>query len=522
MTPAGAEAVYSLRIDSDDHAFITNGFVSHNTECRLTELSLRLLDGIDESTVDFEPNYAGNRMQPTVLPARFPNLLVNGAQGIAVGMATNIPPHNLGEVIEAAVHVLDHPDATSEDLLRFVKGPDFPTGGSIVGTSGIRDALLTGRGSVKMRAEVDVQEIRKGRIAIIVTETPYQVSHDRVMLKIADLVNDKKVAGIADVRNESSDRVGTRLVIELKKDAVPQVVINQLYKNTQLQETFGVNMVALVDSVPRTLGLAEMIGHYLDHQMEVIERRTRHRLAKAREREHIVEGLIVAVDNIDEVVQVIRSSSDTPEARDRLMERFALSEIQAREILDMPLRRLTALETEKLRQELEELRALIADLEAILADPGRRRAIIKEDLIAVREKFGEPRRTRIVPDEGELSLEDLIADDELIVTVSDSGYLKSVPTSTYRVQGRGGRGIRGAEVSETTWWPSWCTPLRTPICSSSPTRAGSTASRRTPSPDRAAPQRGCWRRACFPSSPMSASSPWSTPATMRPRATWSW
>ncbi len=417
------------------------------TEARLSELAMRLLDGIDEDTVDFAPNYSGKRNEPTVLPARFPNLLVNGAQGIAVGMATNIPPHNLGEVIDACIHALHHPDAAPEDYLQFVKGPDFPTGGYIVGTAGVRQALLTGRGSVRMRAVADVQEIRKGRTGIVITETPYQVSHDRVMVKIADLVNDKRISGIADVRNESSDRVGTRLVIELKKDAVPQVVLNQLFKNTQLQETFGVNTVALVDGIPRTLGVAEMIGHYLDHQMEVIERRTRHRLGKARDREHIVEGLVVAVDNIDEVVQIIRSSSDTGEARNRLQETFALSEIQAREILDMPLRRLTALETDKLRQELAELRELISELEAVLADPARRRAIIESDLVEVRQKFAEPRRTRIIPDEAELSLEDLIADDELILTVSQTGYIKSVPASTYRVQGRGGRGIRGAEVT---------------------------------------------------------------------------
>ena len=290
------------------------------TEARLSELAMRLLDGIEEDTVDFAPNYSGKRNEPTVLPARFPNLLVNGAQGIAVGMATNIPPHNLGEVIDACIHALHHPDAAPEDYLQFVKGPDFPTGGYIVGTAGVRQALLTGRGSVRMRAVADVQEIRKGRTGIVITETPYQVSHDRVMVKVADLVNDKRISGIADVRNESSDRVGTRLVIELKKDAVPQVVLNQLFKNTQLQETFGVNTVALVDGIPRTLGVAEMIGHYLDHQMEVIERRTRHRLGKARDREHIVEGLVIAVDNIDEVVRIIRSSSDTGEARNRLQE----------------------------------------------------------------------------------------------------------------------------------------------------------------------------------------------------------
>jgi DNA gyrase subunit A len=371
---------------------------------------------------------------------------VNGSQGIAVGMATNIPPHNLGEIIDAAVHVIDNPDATTEELFKFVKGPDFPTGGFLVGTTGIRDALVTGRGSVKLRAVCDVQEVRKGRTAIVVTELPYQVSIERVVTKIRELVDDKRMTGIAEVRNESSDRVGTRLVIELKKDAVPQVILNQLYKNTPLQDSFGYNMVALVDGVPRTLGLSEMLGYYLDHQMEVVERRTQFRLDQAEARAHIIEGLIVAVDNIDEVIKVIRGSADTPTARTALMERFELSEIQANAILDMPLRRLTALEVDKLRTELAELRERIADLKSILADPKKRWSIIKEELGVVREQYADERRSRIVPDEGDLSLEDLIADDELIVTVSEAGYVKSVPASTYRTQSRGGRGVKAAEV----------------------------------------------------------------------------
>jgi DNA gyrase subunit A len=288
---------------------------SRYTECRLSRLSMRLLEGIDEDTVDFAENYSGELQEPTVLPARFPNLLVNGSQGIAVGMATNIPPHNLGEVIDACLHAIDHPGVDSEALMAFVKGPDFPTGAYLVGTSGIREALATGRGSVKVRAVADVQEIKKGRTAIVVTELPYQVSIERVIAKIKVLVDDRKITGIADVRNESSSRVGTRLVIELKRDAVPQVVLNQLFKNTPLQDSFGYNVVALVDGVPRTLGLAEMIRHYLDHQMEVIERRTRFRLRKAQERAHILEGLMIAVDNIDEVIAVIRGSADTPAAR---------------------------------------------------------------------------------------------------------------------------------------------------------------------------------------------------------------
>ncbi|MGA7226764.1 MAG: DNA gyrase subunit A [Acidimicrobiia bacterium] len=416
------------------------------TECRLSKLSTHLLEGIREDTVDFVDNYSGELQQPAVLPARFPNLLVNGSQGIAVGMATNIPPHNLNEVVEACLYAIDNPDATTEELMQFVKGPDFPTGGYLVGTAGIKDALSTGRGSVKIRGVCDVQEIRKGRTAIIATELPYQVSIERIISKIKDLVDNHRLDGIAEVRNESSDRVGTRLVIELKNNAVPQVVLNQLYKNTPLQDSFGYNVVALVDGVPRTLNLSEMIGYYLDHQMEVIERRTKFRLREAEARAHILEGLIIAVDNIDEVIKIIRGSADTPDARSNLIERFELSEIQANAILDMPLRRLTALEVDKLRTELAELRDVIADLEAILADAKRRWSIVRDELTEVREQYGEARRSRIVPDEGDLSLEDLIADDELIVTVSETGYVKSVPALTYKTQGRGGRGIRAAEV----------------------------------------------------------------------------
>jgi DNA gyrase subunit A len=418
------------------------------TECRLSHLSMRLLEGIDENTVDFEPNYSEEMQQPTVLPARFPNLLVNGSQGIAVGMATNIPPHNLGEVIDACIHMIDNPDADSEELMGFVKGPDFPTGGYLVGFTGIKDALASGRGSVKIRAVADVQELKRGRTGIVVTELPFQVSIERVIAKIKTLVDDKRITGISDVRNESSSRVGTRLVIELKRDAVPQVVLNQLFKNTPLQDSFGYNVVALVDGVPRTLNLSQMIGHYLDHQMEVIERRTRDRLEKAQARAHILEGLMIAVDNLDEVIEIIRGSADTATARDALIERFSLSEVQANAILEMRLRQLTALSINDLREELERLRATIAELEAILASPIRRREIIKAELVEVKEKFAQPRRSQIIPDEGDLSLEDLIADEELIVTVSQSGYVKSVPTSTYRTQARGGRGVKAAELNE--------------------------------------------------------------------------
>ncbi|MEX0825804.1 MAG: DNA gyrase subunit A [Acidimicrobiia bacterium] len=417
------------------------------TEARLEALAMHMLDGIDEDTVRFEDNYSGERQEPTVLPARFPNLLANGSTGIAVGMATNIPPHNLVEIIDATIHMIDNPEATAEDLLEFVKGPDFPTGAYIVGTKGARDALLTGRGSVKMRAVTEVEEVRKGRTAIIVSEIPYQVSRDRIMEKIADIVRDKKVTGIADLRDES-DRNGTRLVIELKREATPQVVLNQLYKNTQLQESFGVNMVALVDGVPRTLNVAEMIGYYIDHQMDVIERRTRFRLGRAEARAHIVEGLLIALDNIDAVVAVIRGSKDTDTARPALMKKFKLSEIQATHILDMPLRRLTALETTKLREEHAELLKLIKYLNGLLKSPAKRRELIATELKEIREKFGDNRRSIFIPDDGDMTLEDLIADEEIVVTVTANGYVKAVNASAYKTQGRGGRGVKAENLRE--------------------------------------------------------------------------
>ncbi len=417
------------------------------TETRMTALAMHLLDGINEETVDFVDNYSGERQQPTVMPSRFPNLLVNGSTGIAVGMATNIPPHNLSEVVDACLHALEDPEATAEDLIQYVKGPDFPTGAYIVGTSGIRDALLTGRGSVKMRAVADVQEIKKGRMAIVVTEIPYQVSIQRIMERTADLVNNKTISGISDIRDESN-RHGIRIVVELKREANPQVILNQLFKATGLEENFAVNTVALVDGVPRVLNLAEMVHAYVRHQLEVVVRRTRYRLGRARERAHILEGLLVALDNIDEVVAIIRGSADVEEARGTLMSRFELSEIQANHILDMPLRRLTALETEKLREEHAELMELIAELESILASEPRQRSVVAEELTAIRDKFGDGRRSRIIPDEGDMSLEDLIADEDLVVSVTAGGYIKAVLARAYKTQGRGGRGVRGAALRE--------------------------------------------------------------------------
>ncbi|MEA3511616.1 MAG: DNA gyrase subunit A [Actinomycetota bacterium] len=417
------------------------------TEARMAPIAAHLLEGIDEDTVDWTDNYSGEREEPTVLPSRFPNLLVNGSTGIAVGMATNIPPHNLTEVIDAVLYGLDHPKATVSEISEFVKGPDFPTGAYIVGMNGVKQALATGRGSVKMRAVTDIVEMKKGRMAIIATEIPYQVSRDRIMAKTAELVRKKVLTGIADLRDES-DREGTRLVVELRKDANPQVILNQLFKHTQLEENFSVNQIALVDGVPRTLNVAEMIHYYIGHQLEVIERRSRFRLAKAEARAHIVEGLLIALDNIDEVVEIIKSSEDVAAARTALMERFELSEIQANHILDMPLRRLTALETGKLREEYEQLQELIGELEALLASEEKRRTLIGEEMTVIRDKFGDKRRSRIIPDAGEMSLEDLIADEELVVTVSAAGYIKSVIAATYRTQGRGGRGVRGAALRE--------------------------------------------------------------------------
>ncbi len=416
------------------------------TEARMAPLAMHLLDGINEDTVDFVDNYSGERQEPTVMPSRYPNLLVNGSTGIAVGMATNIPPHNLGEICDATLLAIENPDATSEDMLEFVKGPDFPSGAYILGNRGVREALLTGRGSVRMRAVTDIVEIRKGRTAIIVTEIPYQVSRDRIMAKIAELVRSKVITGVADLRDESGKE--TRLVIELKRDARPQVELNLLFKHTQLEDTFAVNAIALVDGVPRTMGIGPMIHHYVIHQLEVVERRAAFRLRKAEERAHIVEGLLIALDNIDEVVKIIRQSADVDIARSSLMTRFELSIIQTNHILDMPLRRLTALETDKLRDEWNDLQALIADLRSVLDSEDRRRAIVSEELRAIREKFGDARRSRIIPDTGDMSLEDLIADEEIVVSITANGYVKSVLARTYKTQGRGGRGVKGANIRE--------------------------------------------------------------------------
>jgi DNA gyrase subunit A len=417
------------------------------TEARLALTAMELLRDIDAETVDFVPNFDGYEMQPVVLPARFPNLLVNGAAGIAVGMATNIPPHNMGEVIDAVVHYLDNPEATPEELMKFVKGPDFPTGATIMGRQGIRDAYETGRGSIKVRAVTTIEEGSQGRSVIVVSELPYQVNKARVAEKIADLVKAGKVKDVVDVKDESN-RKGMRLVIVCKRGANPQVVLNQLYKQTQLQESFGVIMLALVDGIPRTLTLAEMIGYYVDHQVDVVTRRTQYEKRRAEERDHIVQGLLIALQNLDEVIRIIRGSADSEEARTKLMKKFKLSEIQANHILDMPLRRLTRLAREELEKEHEDLVGKIAHLDSLLKDPKKLRNVIKEELAETRKKHANARRTRIRADEGEIDIEDLIAEEDVVITVTRAGYVKRVQIDTFRRQGRGGKGIRGTTLKE--------------------------------------------------------------------------
>jgi DNA gyrase subunit A len=418
------------------------------TEARLAPIALELLRDIEAETVDFVPNYDGYEVQPVVLPSRFPNLLVNGSGGIAVGMATNMPPHNLGEVIDAVVHFIDHPESKPKDLMKFIKGPDFPTGAVIIGRDGIKDAYDTGRGSIKVRAVSTIEEASNGRQRIVITELPYQVNKARLAEKVADLVKAGRLKDVVDVKDHSSGREGMRLVIELKRGANPQVVLNQLHKHTQLQDSFGAIMLALVDGVPRTLNLAELIGYYVDHQIDVVTRRTRYELKKAEERDHIVQGLLIALQNLDAVIKIIRGSQDAEEARSKLMKQFKLSEIQANHILDMPLRRLTRLAREELEKEHKELLATIRRLNALLKDPKKIRALIKEEMLEVKKKFADPRRTAIKADEGELDLEDLIAEEDVVITVSRAGYVKRQPVENFRRQGRGGKGIRGSSLKE--------------------------------------------------------------------------
>lgn len=417
------------------------------TEARLNKPAMELLADLEKETVDWQPNYDESLQEPKVLPARFPNLLVNGSAGIAVGMATNIPPHNLGEAIDATIAVMENPDISLDEILQIMPGPDFPTGATIMGRSGIREAYETGRGSITIRAKAHVEKSTSGRNRIVVTEIPYQVNKAKLIEKIADLVKQKTVTEISGL-NDESDRKGMRIVIDLKRGEEPQVVLNKLYKHTQLQTGFGINNLALVNGVPHVLGLKDMLYNYIDHQIDVIQRRTRYELRKAEERAHILEGLVTALDNIDEVISIIRSSRDDAEARARLIERFGLSEVQANHILEMRLRRLTGLEREKIETELAELREKIAYYKRVLGDENLVKEIIRDEMLEIKRRYADKRRTEIADEARDLDIEDLIADEDMVVTITRSGYIKRLPVDTYRQQKRGGKGMSGVKLKE--------------------------------------------------------------------------
>src|SRR4051812_12090564 len=421
------------------------------TEARLERMAMEMLRDLDADTVDFVPNYDGRKQEPVVLPARFPNLLVNGSSGIAVGMATNIPPHNLREVVSAVVTFIDDPAIETAELMRHLPGPDFPTGGIILGRQGILDAYETGRGRVRVRGRAHTEDIGRGKEAIIVTELPYAVKKggdNGLLVKIKDLVVDKKITGISDLQDHSSERGGMRIVIELKRDEIPEVVLNQLYKHTPLQTTFGVNMVALVENVPRTLSLRDVIRHYVQHQREVIVRRTKHELGVLERRVHVLEGLLIALDNLDAIIELIRASRDRESARTQLVARFALTEIQASAILDLRLSQLTALEADSIKNEHADKVERIGELRAILGDESQVFAIIKEELAEIADRFGDERRTVIADSEDEIGIEDLIPEQQMVITITKSGYIKSLPLTTYRAQQRGGRGVTGMDMKD--------------------------------------------------------------------------
>ena len=417
------------------------------TEARLDKPAMELLRDLDKETVDFQPNYDESLQEPVVLPSRFPNLLVNGSSGIAVGMATNIPPHNLGEAIDATCMMIDNPDCTVDDLMKVLPGPDFPTGGIIMGRKGIRDAYETGKGSLTIRSKCRIEEGKNGKHSIVVSEIPYQVNRTNLLKKIADLIRDKKLPEISNV-HDGADRHGIDIIIELKQNAIPQVVLNKLYKHTQLQVGFGCNMLALVNGVPRVLSLKEILHYYILHQEEVVERRTRYDLAKAEARAHILEGFVIALDNIDEVIQIIRSSNTDREAKDVLMERFKLSEKQSEAILEMKLRRLTGLEREKIEAELKELREKIDYYKRLLSDKDLVKQVIKEELTEIKEKYSSARITKITDEAKDIDVEDLIAEEEVAITVTKAGYVKRLPVATYRQQKRGGKGMQGVNLKE--------------------------------------------------------------------------
>lgn len=417
------------------------------TEARLNKPAMELLADLEKETVDWQPNYDESMQEPKVLPARFPNLLVNGSAGIAVGMATNIPPHNLGEAIDATIAVMENPDISLDELLQIMPGPDFPTGATIMGRAGIREAYETGHGSITIRAKAHVEKSTSGRNRIVVTEIPYQVNKAKLIEKIADLVKQKTVTEISGL-NDESDRKGMRIVIDLKRGEEPQVVLNKLYKHTQLQTGFGINNLALVNGVPHILSLKDMLYNYIDHQVDVIQRRTRYELRKAEERAHILEGLVIALDNIDEVISIIRSSRDDAEARAKLIERFGLSEVQSNHILEMRLRRLTGLEREKIETELAELREKIAYYKRVLGDENLVKEIIRDEMLEIKRRYGDKRRTEIADEARDLDIEDLIADEDMVVTITRSGYIKRLPVATYRQQKRGGKGMSGVKLKE--------------------------------------------------------------------------
>lgn len=417
------------------------------TEARLSSISEELLVDIDKDTIEFVDNFDSSLKEPSILPSKFPNLLVNGSSGIAVGMATNIPPHNLGEIIDGVIHYIDNPESTVKDLMKKIKGPDFPTGGIIMGIGGIREAYETGRGRLVVRGRVHQEQPKKGKTQVIITELPYQVNKSRLVEKIAELVRTKKIEGINDLRDES-DKSGMRVVVELKKDSIPSVVINSLYKNTQLEDTFGIIMLSLVDGVPRTLNLLRLIEEYTKHRFDVVVRRTKYELKKSEEREHILQGLLIALDNLDEVIKTIRSSKDVPTARKRLVKNFELTVIQAQAILDLRLHRLTGLERDKIKLEHEQLIERIKELKQLLGSNELIYGVVKDELKEIKKKYNDERRTDITTDISDIEIEDLIPEEENVISISHSGYIKRVPVTTYRKQGRGGRGVTGTDLKE--------------------------------------------------------------------------
>ncbi|MDW8056356.1 MAG: DNA gyrase subunit A [Elusimicrobiota bacterium] len=439
--------VYSVKVSSSCHSFVANGFINHNTEARLNKIAEEMLEDIDKETVNFRPNYDGSLEEPVVLPAKFPNILVNGSSGIAVGMATNIPTHNLSEVCDAIISVLENPELTAEELMQYIKGPDFPTGGIIQGKDGIKEYFTTGRGALRVRAKAEIEEIKGGKHAIIIKEIPYQVNKSELLETIANLANEKKIQDISDLRDES-DRDGIRIVIEIKRDGNPNIVLNQLFKHTQLEVSFGVIMLVLVNGKPQVLNMREMIQCYIDHRRDIVYKRTSFDLRKAENRAHIVEGLRVAIENLNKVIKIIRESKDVDTAEKNLMEEFKFTKIQARAILEMRLQQLTSLERTKLEQEYLELIKTIELLRSILRDPKKIDNIIKEEVKKIKEQYGDERRTKIVARVEELTIEDLIKEEDVVVCISHQGYVKRMPLSTYKAQHRGGKGITGTTVKE--------------------------------------------------------------------------